>query len=72
MENSLLMMQNTFQKLYEERLKIVNTSESRDNLAALVQSIESSYHIRENEFEKHIQSFELICEKQENSEERKS
>lgn len=72
MENSLLLMQNTFQKLYEERLKLVSSSESRDNLTSLVQSIESSHHIRENEFEKHLKSFELICEKQENSEERKS
>ena len=72
MEDILITMNKNFKKLYEERLTLVNSTKTRENVASLVETIEKSFHIRESEFQKHQRSFELICEKQENSGERKS
>lgn len=72
MEGLLKSMQNNLEKLYEERLRLVDSPEARDNLTSFVQSIGNSFHTRELEYQKHHKSFQLICEKQENSIERKS
>lgn len=72
LEETVLSMQKTVEKLYEEYFSLSENSDARDNLVSLVQSVESSAHIRGLEFEKHRKSFEQIREKQENSEERKT
>lgn len=72
MVESFLLMQNNLQKLYEEFLSIPTTSDAQNNLVKFVKNIESSFFNRGLEFDRHLKNYELLCEKQENSEERKT
>ena len=72
MEDTLLSMQNNVQILYEEFLSMPNRSDARNDLVLLVENTESSFHNRGLEFEENLESFEMIFEKQRNSEERKT